>query len=288
MDEHFNQLDLLTGESTVLQLKISNMRRFSKVIRVASDHCLDYFPNNAPHNFKIKLNRTLKTPSEKYEIALDSMFYFNDVLYRPPKQIGIKMVRRKNQVVMQDTIIHHTDFRTKQTLIKALNRKMSTEHVLFKIDELGKVTIHNTNTFEIDLYISSAIAYVLGEESIKDIESGSMKIHLPSRTVINPFRDVLDLGRIAPQTLMLFCDIIKPVITGSTQKKVIKAVPFEYTESKRYIHYTAKHLDFFTIDPPKFTEIALHMKLISGHSIHFDSKNPVYCTFQVRRKINRY
>jgi len=296
LNENFEPLEVATGESTVVQLKISSLYNDMKIIRLASDDSKELFPTNLNNDFRVRLNKNIRTPSERYEIALDSLTYFNDVSYEPPPKCRV-IIEKPGQndekyddrlvgTIMDYVYLSAEDFNSEENMMKALGR-MNKSKVAFKINHRRKFTIINGNDFKVKVRLPNCLVYVMGGKDLKEVEIGEEVWFAPAKQETELDYDEPDFSLIYPQTMLMMCDIIKPVMTGSIQQKVLKAIPLQSGCRKKYVHYTAKHLDFFTIDPPKIEEMHIQFQLVSNKKIKFATNRALYCTFQIRKKFKR-
>lgn len=284
LDENLKRLQIVTGESTVIQLKMSNIRKFPRIIRIASSDSLEHFPKNTTSKFRVKLNHPIRSPSERYEIALDSMYYFNDTIYKPKNEAFVIITRRNTGEELSRTELTQRDFENEGQLIDTINQSLSKRKVSFRKNDNGYLEIANSEYFDVDIGMTNNIQYIMGHADVPSVEEGYSFLTIANRYVAKPYDYTFDLSRIYPQNIVMYCDVIKPIISGESQQKILKTIPLEYTGGQRYVQYSAKHLDFCTIDPPKFSELTVELGLMSGLPLNFKSKKPVYCTFQIRRK----
>jgi len=293
LDENFEKIEVATGECTIVQLKISSLHNDMKLVRIVSTDSKNLFPMNITNDFRVKLNKSIRTPSEKYEIALDSICYYNDILYKPPTGCQVIIEKKKNNSFVNDivgeiidsTFIHAADFSSEDCMLKTLN-KMKKGNIIFQFVG-GYFTLVNNNEFGVKVHIPNSLGFVMGASDLQEVEKGEEIWHLDAKQEVTCYEQKPNFSLIFPQTMLMMCDIIKPIMTGSIQQKVIKAIPLVNAPRKTYVHYTAKHLDFFTIDPPKVEEMHIQFNLVSNKKVHFASNRAMYCTFQIRKKFSR-
>jgi hypothetical protein len=154
--------------------------------------------------------------------------------------------------------------------------KMLREHFGKKVLEFlpgktARVKAHELIKFR----VSSYLAYILGVSSSFDdppieseVKSGEGGIYdLPT-----------DVFRLTPHSLLLYCDIITPVIIGDSYAKVLKLIPLVdsqkiNTEKNNYIFYESQHLDFIPLAHTTLSTCHFSLCHVSGVPFLFNNKN---------------
>jgi hypothetical protein len=121
---------------------------------------------------------------------------------------------------------------------------------------------------------SPELAYVLGIET-------EIKM-TPDEEYISTY--VIDVYRLIPHSLLVYCDIIKPIIVGSTYAKVIKLLPIRTQQEDRNMRfYESQHLDFVPIALNAISSFHFELRLANGCLIKFKKSDITVVNILIRR-----
>lgn len=74
-DEDDEQLNMYGGQATLVKLRFTKMPQLGNILRVKSDDCMQFFPDNTLSNFRVQVSTLMNLSRENWEVALSSIFF---------------------------------------------------------------------------------------------------------------------------------------------------------------------------------------------------------------------
>ncbi len=285
-DEKNKKLRLPIGQATFAKLNFKNMYGSSTFhVKVASNDTSNIYPENSPSDFSVQLPHELILPGNSWEVALSSFHY--------PSQIDLKSVLTRDEfwikISVKSTLIQHRPFTvsfeldnisSEETLVNSINTQVEQ-----KIAGLLKASISTGGNLILEagraltLQFSPLCALVLGVgvRELKFVKAGK---HFSPGSI--------KMERCIPHNVLLFCDIISPIIMGGKYCKILKVVQLPHAQTETiYSTYVCNHLDFLDLANDRVQVIQFHLETISGKRIKFvDNQYPSYVSLSFRKKEN--
>ena len=84
---------------------------------------------------------------------------------------------------------------------------------------------------------------------------------------------LVNVDRFNPNTMLLYCDIIDPVIIGSKYCKILKLIPVPSNREAKTCFYESQHLDFVSLSATDIPCIQLQLRRFDGELIKFHNPN---------------
>ena len=95
----------------------------------------------------------------------------------------------------------------------------------------------------------------------------------------------LDVNKLSPQTILMYCNFTNPIVIGNTYGQVLQMIPFGDTAGKDQLKYEAQHLDFIPLSMNDKTVLQFEMRDARGSLIEFkDNKTEILLTLVFRER----
>lgn len=286
-DENDCQLNLLPAQPTFVKLKLTKMNYMSFMLRFRSRACQDVYAANINSNFYTRLPNPIELPTGIWEMALTSVQF--------PTTFKLAVVVDKGALWMSVKV--NGDDAVKMTLpedaIQDGNRLLSIVNNQFNTHIGGRLKMGNHKRkayFTLEkgnkmvIHLSPLLAYILGASPSTNEEYA--ELHLTKEKNKGGFISLIDVKRLIPHSMLLYCDIIKPVMIGDTYAKVLKLIPVGNINTKsQFKIYESQHLDFIPLENNSLTSVHFQLRHSNGEIVLFgDNQSEVLINVVLRRK----
>lgn len=315
LDENYEKLNLGFGQPTFLRLRIMKMPSNSFTIRVSS---LDIQAVGENTDFRLLLPEPLHLEDERWQVALASVHFPLDFERVTNDESVIHMISfRDNRKVNYS--FAQRDFNSSKALINALNRKLETVRrkkgtagrgAAVSLDEDGRLQFEFHQTMSIAF--SHNFANILGLTDLANPDSSHEGINIAALDlVVEEGRESelslnlgsvvpvlngtaytvyygskpLNLDRLKPTIMMLYCDIIQPVMIGVKHANLLKIIPVKKRSHTKGSFYECRRLDFERLNTNHVPSIQFQLRRSDGEPIRFYTNNAeVLYTLIFRKK----
>jgi hypothetical protein len=301
VDEDGERLRLTEGQPTVVRLCIKGkMESRAFNVRISS---LDRMVRGPLHSLKANLTETPLDLDGRH--ARDWEMCLTSILYPPlncaPPRSFVRVTRfpqgssdpawESVEPVGSFTTDEELAFRVNWILAAATNGRVE---LSFLADVRGRMLAYTAKDMDGDSFViavSGELAYIMGLSTRLSDEDAEVTV---TRDTVGPVAVgwTVDLNRLRPQSMLLYCDAVKPSVVGSVMMPVLKLVPVmpvEGGEEAAYTQYKCEHLDFVTLQSNMLSELNFELRGLDGRKIAFESeKHPeLQMSFVFRVKLNR-
>ena len=285
-DENDKQLNLLSGQPTFVKLKFTKMSAtFTPfMVRCESNASTHIYPANTNSDFRIDLPHPLPLGPGQWEVAVTSIhfpteFNFGSLVAMTDMWIefvtddeDLEDMEQSERLFMEEDFFNYG-----KNLLKGLFQLISKSTFLQHLVQArisGKKRVKFECSEPLTIRASPELAYVLGIET-------EIKM-TPDEEYISTY--VIDVYRLIPHSLLVYCDIIKPIIVGSTYAKVIKLLPIRTQQEDRNMRfYESQHLDFVPIALNAISSFHFELRLANGCLIKFKKSDITVVNILIRR-----
>ena len=97
----------------------------------------------------------------------------------------------------------------------------------------------------------------------------------------------LDIQRLHPQLIFLYCNFITPLMIGSTFGQLLQMIPYytSYELKSKVMKYEAQHLDFIPLALNDPTTLQFELRDAAGNFIYFeDMQREILMTLVFRER----
>lgn len=305
LDENDEKLNLGLGQPTFLRLRITNaMESDYFTMRISSRDNVDADTNS---DFRFDLDEPLQLIGN-WHVALSSIHYpaefecFEDLEEETPQIAILNPNGRGGMSTFRS--FNQRDFNSTVSLLSALQRALKyfceisiTENNQLEFRFVGYTTIILVFSHSLSVLLGlTNIANTLhmkrrithsGEQLLSFIDTSKYSLEADSiypairsdksQTIRAPGAVNLDI--LKPSIMMLYCNVIKPVMIGAKQLKLLKLISV-----KKKAYYECKRLDFIPLSSNYISSIHFQLNRSDGHTIKF-KKNyaPVLYTLVFRK-----
>jgi hypothetical protein len=288
-DENNKQLNLLPAQPTFIKLKIVKMDYMSFMLRIKSNSCYDIYPDNINSNFRTILPNPIELPRGLWEVALTSIqiptaIKLADVVPKGGLWLSVKWDSNDFRTIVT---LPEDSIENGATLLYALDVGIEkyVGHDKLKITALKNKTALFTLREEegMEIQLSNFLAYALGAPPSSN---GHTTMILNNEIKTGKFTSPISVKRLIPHSILLYCDIIRPIIIGSTYAKVLKLIPITRITAKNdYEIYESQHLDFTTIENNSLSTMQFQLRHTNGVLLSFgNNKSEVLINLVFRKK----
>jgi hypothetical protein len=284
---------LPSRQPTFVKLSFKNMNSSSSFqVRLSSSDSLDIFPQNTAANFRVLLPRELSLLGNQWEVALSTIHYPSNIDPSPflsPQDFWIRLEFASELVQWKPSLItfEPAEVVSGEAICKAITDKV---HRLYGEDVLmANMMVGGRMQYEagrlINLQLSPLFAMVAAELDVVPPKSShaftllrKQKVNLPS---------VVNLSRCLPQNLLIYSDVISPVISGGKYCNVLKLIPIPLGKrANNYTTYVSRHLDYADVASDRVQSMQFNVRAATGEDVVFtDQPALCYVTLVFRRKI---
>lgn len=287
------QLVIPSRQPTFVKLNFKNMHSSGSFqVRLCSNDSLDLFPQNTSSNFRVQLPRELSLDGNNWEVALSSLHYpseIDPISFLPPQHFWIKVLFNSDLAQWQPLTISFETVRnvSGESLARAIAEKVSAKfgpNVLrVSMTPGGRMQFEALNR-QINIHLSPLFALVVGEIVVSPPATfydlavpKSSKLLLPG---------VVNVSICLPQNLLVYCDVISPVISGGKYCNVLKLIPVPLgKKNNNYTTYVSRHLDYADVATDRVQTLHFVTSAATGEEVTFSDKTALsYVTIIFRRK----
>jgi hypothetical protein len=301
LDEKGKQLDILPGQPSIIRLCMRKMARNSFLLRLST---LDKGASGSNSDCRFVLQEPLKFKLRQiWEMALTSVTLKPDFLpYVRDDQVPWQeqdisvIIKRGTRVLSKTYLLDKVEFfKNTPTLIARLNNLIQSEYPTIQIkDNVGYLTVNvlkkpskpgkEEEPLEVKIVFTPELGYILGiTPSLVD------QYNVEKFPQINVMEgamytcsEKINFERLFPNHVLVYVDVIKETIVGSSQQRIIKFVPVRKGE---IFTYESEHLEFVRIRQNFTPVIHIWLGSIGGRTI--ECKNPkseILYNFIVRKR----
>lgn len=261
LDENGQQLHLAAGQPTFLKMSIQNRIDGSFLMRISSKD-----PSAVGNNSDFRMNLTTPLILQKgvWKVALSSVQFPNRFL-RFTREDAAKVQIRVREAGKEEgeLMFLEEDFTSVVNLVSILSAELSTRYMLNVHMEHYHLLIKFTmvDDSETELLFDNKLAILLGMVDFHSPDEMHSIKGKKETVYSSPFK--INLGRLSPTAMMIFSDVVEPVIVGSHFSKIMKIIPAEASgggAAGTMQSYESRHLDFV---PVAYRHIpSIHMRLL--------------------------
>ena len=280
-DEKGRKLQLITGVPTIVKLKFEkmdpNVKNFHIRLTSASN---TFYPNNVKSNFRVRLPKTFHLGSQ-WKVALTSITHPNS--YKT--FIGMENDLKKSFFFLRrdqsDEPLYLHTFKNKNysisDIVDYLNSKepMGSESFFLAIVDrtTKKIKLIPNKVFQIA--IGNNLLDILGYDGEKDTEKDYTVISL-TNGVSYTFGKEVNLNALKPHLMIVYCNIVKPVIFGDDNLNILRVLSVPEGEEKTGVvlqEFQNKH--FLELSNTEMTEIEINFRTQDGELIEFHGDSDI-------------
>jgi hypothetical protein len=306
-DHNFEPIKLASGQATIATLKLKKMNRGQEIIaRIGSNDSNAIYPFNTTANFRVELDVPI-VMDESWKVALSSIHFTNlidyDYFLKDSKFILTSLTKLKEREEEIEAVIDFGKYFKSNLILQDISLANSAEIVksltrlfhyfkvpltptsssnFLKLSALTKVQ-ETENEIEIDiehveLALTPELAFLLGATDVISQDVWKNTIY-PERSIM--FEHEIDVTRMVPNAVLLYCDIIKPVIIGPTYAEILRTIEVKL-EEKGNISFQPKLLEWLELSNTNIKTIHFQIKDISGRDFQLqkDSVALIVLKFQ--------
>ena len=318
----FELIDITTGKipnfsigtPTYIHLLAADKSRMSKKFNVFLDSSdsksKEYFPNNTPSDFTIRLPERLEF-NKRWEVTLRNIFLGNDMfniysdscwmkvsmvktvgfinLSKPPNPNIDDMVGQNEQhISMSDGkfssiegLSEYIDQRFKEENVN-LNMKLENGFIHLECYEPIEHTTSRAKyvlkfyTLTVSPFLSNILGFDRTSNSKKEIEFDKNKTFLAS------YRPNISL--LVPANFIILCDLLTESVFGSKSIKILRMISSNYDPTKEIQHFTFHHDEFIELNIREFSSIRIRIADTTGNLIKSGHAHPTRCQIQFMQK----
>ena len=294
-DERNRQLRLTIGQPTVLNIELlEDMEdQFTITCDIVSNN--EYFPSNKFSSFKVKLPQQLNI-NEDWEVALSSISLpskIKTVFDEPP----IFSFNESNKTFNLFSYNSNNDLRNdleeflskeSKEYVKTLpeekrkifQRNLVRFYDLYKQEEGGNTHIARMhdgdvhNDLKVNIKMNKTAQHLFGSEDF-DV----------NMTPFSAIKLNMDLTRLIPEILLLYCDIIKENPIGNITAPLLHMIPSKKKKNGSHAHiFKPKNLVFHPLKMSNIQKIEFKLTNTAGYDVESESSNQCNITLLFRKK----
>ena len=291
--EDNRQLNLGFGQPTLVKLNFRNMYGSTSFqVRITSKDSNNIFPHNNASNFYVQLPHELLLPGNDWEVALSSFHYPTRIDPKPllgGNKFWLKLIDPNILVQYQPPAFtfENDDITDGLSLINAINLKVRNQ---LADDNIFKVSITTRGNLLVEvgrvltLQFSPLFSTVIGAGA--ELKDGCDFYEYKFEKARTLFPGLVKLERCLPHNMLLYCDIISPVIMSGKYCNILKVMQLQSVDPKTKVSsYVCNHLDFVDVASDRVQSIHFHLQTIAEETVGFlDVQEPSYVTVVFRKK----
>ena len=293
IDEYNLQIPLSKGVASFVKLNIKKMPldydrfniRISSSVKTNDDtECSSIFTVDLPYPYYLD-------PS--WNVSLTSINF--PASFRPlPSE---KKSRRILTSKIHDNSINHfyipNKHYNKSGLISIINAGLkhtgssitlfSTSLALFdnkKVNQYCHILLKKGSFINIPIPIMELLGCDIGKESASPhilIENGSIVFANPTEEdVFLQMSNTMEMDILKPHYMMIYTDMIKPIIVGNTYSKLLRVVPIQHSENYDYKVQDFRHRENHPLENTLLKTIHIEIRSHTGELINFAEGKQVH------------
>ena len=265
LDEEGRLLQLTRGQPTVVKMKFAFKGNEEFILRLSSK---DVNSTGTNSDFRVNLASPLLVTYGMWKIALGSIQFPNQFAYLGNDGESVNIYYKHGDMQDGTITLSEKDFsNTHQPILEKISFLVRdlTDNVITPIVEDGYFTIDNDSDGASEIRFDGKLAYLLG---MTELYFPNEIFTVPEVEHYIPPYDI-NLARLAPNSMMLYTDIIQPIIIGSENAKILKHIPIKHTEDGLLQMYESKHLNFIPLSHSRISSIVFKLMQYDGSPIKF-------------------
>jgi hypothetical protein len=318
----FELIDITTGKTpnfsigspTYIHLLAADKSKMSKKFNVFLDSSdsksKEYFPNNTPADFTIRLPERLEF-NKQWEVTLRNIFFGNDMfnIYKDScwmkvntvKTVGFVNLSRPPNPTMDDQVAENEKhismcdgkFSSVKSLSEYIDQRFREENVNLNMKlENGFIHLECYEPIEhtsaiakyvlkfYTLTVSPFLSNILGFDRTSNREK---KIEFDKeKTFLATYKPNISL--LIPSNFIILCDLITESVFGSKSIKILRLISSDYDPSKEIQHFTFHHDEFINLNIREFSSIRIRIADTTGNLIKSEHSHPTRCQIQFMKK----
>lgn len=295
-DENHLPLQLGFGQPTFLKLKV---KRFSstmksQVLRLSSHESDEVFSGNTNRRFHIRLREPLDQGN--WEVALSSICL--------PTRTNPNMMLSSDNFFIEVNgkrlaLNRISDF-TSMGLVRYMNEALvrafplaegadpETHRLPITFSLHDEAIFLHTGTDPVELSVSGLFDYLVFPSRGRAFEHAPTDIvNLAVKYETGQFFGQLDMRRMHPHLIFLYCNFISPLMIGATFGQLLQMIPYynSYESGGKVMKYEAEHLDFTPLSMNDASTLTFEMRTAGGDYVYFeDSQQEILLTLVFRER----
>ena len=318
----FELIDITTGKipnfsigtPTYIHLLAADKSRMSKKFNVFLDSSdlksKEYFPNNTPDDFTIRLPERLEF-NKQWEVTLRNIFLGNDMFNIYSDSCWLKVTKvstvdfvnlsvapnpdMDDRVGINEKHISLADgkFSSIERLSEYIDERFKEENVKLNIKlENGFIQLECYEPVErttslakyglkfYTLTVSPFLSNILGFDRTSNTEK---KIEFDkNKTFLASYRPNISL--LTPTNFIILCDLLTESVFGSKSIKILRLISSDYDPAKEILHFTFHHDEFIDLNIREFSSIRIRIADTTGNLIKSAHSHPTRCQIQFVKK----
>lgn len=263
-------------------------------VRISSNDSDNICRENNASSFFVQLPHELLLPGNDWEVALSALHYPSRIDPKPilcqKNNFWMHVITNKSHLVQHRPItltFEPDEITNGETMANSINLKMGRD----RAEGILKASIAQTGNLmleagkDLTINLSPLFSLVVGGGTALKEGHNYYEIFCKEGTKTF-FPGLVKLERCLPQNMVLFCDIISPVIMGGKYSKILKVIQVAAKDDKtKYTTYESNHLEFVDVASDRVQSMNFQLSTISGDPITFlDAKSPSLVTIMFRKK----
>ena len=287
VDEHNEQLPLLTGHATIIKVNLKKMPQDKKSfnIRLTSDKT-DLFPENTNYHFKVKVPYHIPLEGNDWKVCINSINH--------PSMFATMLIEEDNRKIIfkeQDGTVTSFTYNTNivyddDALISEFNFFLTTkQYGTFTRAPNAKKRL--TFTKPLRMVMSVHLANLMGWS--KPIVKGRKVVTVVAHKIdgrpesfdassrspyVVDFNNPSNLTVFKPNYMIVYSNLVKSSVIGGIFSKILKIVPIKETK----LNYTIQEFrnkETYELENTEIDIIEIQMRSHDGTYINFLSEQPV-------------
>jgi len=293
LDENNEQLQLLPGPATWIKMVIREKPYYKKSFNIVltSENSL-YFEDNTQSSFRVKLPSSMNL-DDSWKVCVSSLSHpSNFATFLPHENESERQQMEMERTIgFQQTIPSETDAENK-TIFYTLKANYSYEKDELISDikrwlvsaNIGSCLIDDKNIAQFNfttkgtLLVGETLAHVIGMKTSFDSEK-IQNARIVKKIITNPLNTFkcdykFNIAYMHPRYIMVYSNIIKPVLVAGEYRKLIRISPIENTELDFVTKYF-RHKEFCNLENTLIDSIQIILASHDGRRISFGSPQDV-------------
>jgi hypothetical protein len=269
VDDSGEPLRVTVGQPTFAKLTLREMDSQSFLMRFSS---LDPDASGVNSDFTHRLSAPLHLDARHWQMALSSVQFPSKFLQLTDDELQLPLLHLTLGTGQPQPIsLRRSDLVSPSTLVATIQRlatRLSKTGVPTFSIEFGLLKVHFPSPGTVS--IVNSLAILLG---VTDLESAEPTSIVGGTDSVHLALAPINLHRLTPAAMMLYCDAIDPVIVGSKCVQVLKMIPVDASASMtgRYLSYECKHLDFVDLAESHMPSLHFSLARFDGKLVQFDN-----------------
>lgn len=278
--------------------------RFNMFLDSSDENSKQYYPQNNPVDFTIKLPEQLEF-DKKWEVTLKSIFVSNDLynIYKDSCWIKVRILQSSRRDLSGQTLVgiggDETEknillelenglFRTLKDLCNYIQDLFDKKDLKLKIEKRNnKIQIRcleerlSPLLINYDVILSPSLSNILG------FDTTSMKDHKLNFETRNVRESTFspNIFMLIPTNFIIMCNIVGNSVFGGVPAKILKIISSNFNPDHEIIKFSFYQDELVDLDIKEFSSIQIKIVDTTGSPIKSVQSIPTRCQIQFIKKI---